>query len=275
MQKNIENYFTTGELSQLCKIPRKTLLYYDKLGLITPEVIDENDYRYYTRSQLFLLQLILTLRQLDIPIVQIKEYLANRSLNNYDTLFNERISHFKHEVNRLQQLITQLEYAVDSLNEVRSLELDKITLKTCREEYLFISDKAVPNKNFKNRSTYIANMFAELEKTVPLTSNSFGYIYNTEVLKNFSTKHLCHYFYTLNQPLNSPHCYKKAAGIYLTLYFQGVYMFNNKKYLQLLSDYLAKNSFAPMSPIYITSLSDYWTTNDMSKYIYKMEVRVK
>ena len=41
MSKNIQNYFTTGELSQLCKIPRKTLLYYDKLGLITPELVDE------------------------------------------------------------------------------------------------------------------------------------------------------------------------------------------------------------------------------------------
>lgn len=53
MSKNIQNYFTTGELSQLCKIPRKTLLYYDKLGLITPELVDENGYRYYKRSQLF------------------------------------------------------------------------------------------------------------------------------------------------------------------------------------------------------------------------------
>ena len=76
MSKNIQNYFTTGELSQLCKIPRKTLLYYDKLGLITPELVDENGYRYYKRSQLFLLQLILTLRQLDVPIARIKDYLA-------------------------------------------------------------------------------------------------------------------------------------------------------------------------------------------------------
>ena len=45
MSKNLQNYFTTGELSQLCKIPRKTLLYYDKLGLITPELVDENGYR--------------------------------------------------------------------------------------------------------------------------------------------------------------------------------------------------------------------------------------
>lgn len=39
MKEPIDNYFTTGELAKLCKIPRKTLLYYDSLGLITPEVI--------------------------------------------------------------------------------------------------------------------------------------------------------------------------------------------------------------------------------------------
>lgn len=91
MSKNIQNYFTTGELSQLCKIPRKTLLYYDKLGLITPELVDENGYRYYKRSQLFLLQLILTLRRLDVPIARIKDYLANRSLQNYRKLFNSKL----------------------------------------------------------------------------------------------------------------------------------------------------------------------------------------
>ena len=47
MKEPIDNYFTTGELAKLCKIPRKTLLYYDSLGLITPEVIEENGYRYY------------------------------------------------------------------------------------------------------------------------------------------------------------------------------------------------------------------------------------
>lgn len=53
MNRSIKNYFTTGELSALCQIPRKTLLYYDKLGLISPEVVDDNGYRYYKRSQLF------------------------------------------------------------------------------------------------------------------------------------------------------------------------------------------------------------------------------
>ena len=129
MQRNIHNYFTTGELSQLCKIPRKTLLYYDKLGLIVPEVIDGNGYRYYKRSQLFSLQLILTLRQLEVPLAQIKAYLANRSLAAYSDLFQERINFFTKQISHLQAMKAELEKETASLNEIKNIVVDKISIK--------------------------------------------------------------------------------------------------------------------------------------------------
>ena len=88
MKEPIDNYFTTGELAKLCKIPRKTLLYYDSLGLITPEVIEENGYRYYKRTQLFALELILTMRKLiyltnPILITEILCLIVKYFLKNY------------------------------------------------------------------------------------------------------------------------------------------------------------------------------------------------
>lgn len=275
MQKGIQNYFTTGELSQLCKIPRKTLLYYDKLGLITPEVVDENGYRYYKRSQLFLLQLILTLRQLDVPIARIKEYLATRSPAAYSDMFHERIDFFTQEIARLQAMKDELQKEVAKLNRIANITLDKLTLVHAPESYLYISKEAEENECFKKRSTHIANMFASLQKDVAVTTNSFGYIYDAQILQDFSTKHIKHYFYKLNEPLPTPQCYKKEAGDYLTLYFQGVYMFNNKDNLQLLADYCREHGFTPLSPLYVTSLCDYWMTDDINKYVYKLEIRVK
>ena len=146
MQKGIQNYFTTGELSQLCKIPRKTLLYYDKLGLITPEVVDENGYHYYKRSQLFLLQLILTLRQLDVPIARIKEYLATRSLAAYSDMFHERIDFFTQEIARLQAMRDELQKEVDKLSRIANITLDKLTLVHAPESYLYISKEAEENE---------------------------------------------------------------------------------------------------------------------------------
>lgn len=252
MVKNIQNYFTTGELSQLCQIPRKTLLYYDKLGLITPELVDENGYRYYKRSQLFLLQLILTLRRLDVPIARIKDYLANRSPQNYRELFNERIDFFTQEIAHLQAMKTELQNELGKLDHIDNITLDNITLVHEQAQYLYLSNATEENECFKKRSSHIARMFTHLQKDTALTTNSFGYIYDTEILQDFSTKHLKHYFYTLNDKLPTPHCHQKPAGDYLTLYFQGVYMFNNKKYLQMLAEYCKEHQLTPISPLYVT-----------------------
>lgn len=275
MSKNLQNYFTTGELSQLCKIPRKTLLYYDKLGLITPELVDENGYRYYKRSQLFLLQLILTLRQLEVPIARIKDYLANRSPQNYRDLFNERIDFFTLEISRLQAMKTELQRELSKLDYMADITLDKITLVHKKAHYLYLSNPTEEDECFKKRSSHIARMFTHLQKDTALTTNSFGYIYDAAILQDFATKHLKHYFYTLHDKLDTPHCLQKPDGDYLTLYFQGVYMFNNKKYLQMLADYCQEHQLTPISPLYVTSLCDYWLTGDMNKYIYKLELQIK
>ena len=275
MVKNIQNYFTTGELSQLCKIPRKTLLYYDKLELITPELVDENGYRYYKRSQLFLLQLILTLRQLDVPIARINDYLANRSPKNYRELFNERIDFFTHEIARLQAMQTELQRELSKLDCMDDITLDKITHVHEKAHYLYLSNPTEEKEGFKKRSSHIARMFTNLQKDTALTTNSFGYIYDAAILQDFATKHLKHYFYTLHDKLDTPHCFQKPEGDYLTLYFHGVYMFNNKKYLQMLADYCQEHQLTPISPLYVTSLCDYWLTGDMDKYIYKLELQVK
>lgn len=275
MQKGIQNYFTTGELSQLCKIPRKTLLYYDKLGLITPEVVDENGYRYYKRSQLFLLQLIITLRQLDVPIARIKDYLATRSPAAYGELFHERIDFFTKEIAHLEAMKAELQKEVAKLDRIANIKLDEITLIHTPAKYLYVSNATEENECFKKRSTHIANMFAKLQKDVAVTTNRFGYIYDAQILQDFNPQHIQHYFYTLNEKLDTPHCYEQQAGDYLTLYFQGVYMFNNKKNLQLLADYCKEHNLKAKSPLYVTSLRDYWTTGDMSKYVYKLEVLVK
>ena len=245
MSKNIQNYFTTGELSQLCKIPRKTLLYYDKLGLITPELVDENGYRYYKRSQLFLLQLILTLRQLDVPIARIKDYLANRSPQHYRDLFCERIDFCTQEIARLQTMKKKLQSELGKLDHIADITLDKIMLVHEQAHYLYLSNATKENECFKKRSTHIAQMFSNLQNDITLTTNGFGYIYDTEILQDFSTKH------------------------------QGVYMFNNKKYLQMLAEYCKEHQLTPISPLYVTSLCDYWLTGDTDKYIYKLELQIK
>lgn len=44
MFKTTQDFFTAGELATLFNIPKQTLLYYDRIGLLVPEFIAENGY---------------------------------------------------------------------------------------------------------------------------------------------------------------------------------------------------------------------------------------
>lgn len=63
-----KEYYTAGELAKLFGIPKQTMFYYDKMGLLTPEFVAENGYRYYAMPQYLTLEIILFLRKLDISV---------------------------------------------------------------------------------------------------------------------------------------------------------------------------------------------------------------
>ena len=58
-----------GEFSKMAKTTISTLRYYDKIGLLKPEYIDESTgYRYYNESQLSDIVKILELKDLGVSL---------------------------------------------------------------------------------------------------------------------------------------------------------------------------------------------------------------
>lgn len=61
-------YLSTGELAKMLGVTKQTVIYYDKVGLISPAKRGEKHYRYYTLEQADELDSILTFRNLGVPI---------------------------------------------------------------------------------------------------------------------------------------------------------------------------------------------------------------
>jgi DNA-binding transcriptional MerR regulator len=62
-----------GEFAKRSQLSPKALRLYDELALLTPARVDDGSgYRYYTASQLDRARLIAALRQLQIPLAEIK-----------------------------------------------------------------------------------------------------------------------------------------------------------------------------------------------------------
>ncbi len=71
--------FRIGEFSKMSKTTIKALRYYDEVGLLKPEHIDEfTGYRFYSTRQLFALHRIQSLRQVGLTIDEIRLVLSGK-----------------------------------------------------------------------------------------------------------------------------------------------------------------------------------------------------
>ena len=66
-------YFTAGQFARLHQLNKRTLHYYDDIGLFSPAYKGENGYRYYTYQQSAQLENILAMRQLNMSIQAIDQ----------------------------------------------------------------------------------------------------------------------------------------------------------------------------------------------------------
>ena len=82
---------TIGQFAALHGINKKTLMWYDEIGLFHPSFIHpENGYRYYSYYQSAILETILLLRELDLPIDEIQAFMKNRSAPSMERLLREK-----------------------------------------------------------------------------------------------------------------------------------------------------------------------------------------
>ena len=69
-----------SEAARLAGVSVRTLRYYDKIGLLSPQEVTSAGYRLYGRAELERLQEILFLRELDLPLEEIKDILSDPGL---------------------------------------------------------------------------------------------------------------------------------------------------------------------------------------------------
>ncbi len=100
--------FTIKQFSQLAHVTPRTLRYYDQIGLLKPDEIGNNGYRYYSDASLLKLQQILFYRELEIPLEQIKEIMGRQNFNLQAALEDHKHQLGK-KIDRLNKLINTVD----------------------------------------------------------------------------------------------------------------------------------------------------------------------
>ena len=66
-------------------------MWHDEIGLLKPACIKENGYRYYSYQQSAALETILMLREMNVSLDEIKQFMENRTIDNFGSLLQEKI----------------------------------------------------------------------------------------------------------------------------------------------------------------------------------------
>ena len=105
---------TVKQLAAIAGVTPRTLHHYDSIGLLKPALIGENNYRYYGKESLILLQQIMFYRELDLPLEDIKKIMESRDFDVLSALEGHKAALGKKMV-RLESLLGTIETTIDHL----------------------------------------------------------------------------------------------------------------------------------------------------------------
>ncbi len=137
--KNNKFYFSTGEFAKLNRINKRTLHYYDEIGLFSPKYKTENGYRYYTVFQAVQLELITTLRKMGLSIEEIIRYQESPSDASFGEMIAEKIDLIDKSILELQGTKRFLRQKADKLALSLTAKHGKIDLVTLPQQPVFLS----------------------------------------------------------------------------------------------------------------------------------------
>ena len=183
-----KEYYTIGELSKLYHLPISTLRYYHRCGLFEPEYCDPaNGYRYYSRDQLYRLDVLGLLRVLEIPVADISE------LSTQPDFDNAILGYLDGHKSALQAQMDALQAKIDIVNSIltetdRKInfreEDEEITLRHLPARTLLLSEVNRQISDERAFRTYMQEMFGTplTEPNLPLLIRGNGMTSSLEYL---------------------------------------------------------------------------------------------
>ena len=112
-------HLTIGQVAELTGVPRKTIRYYEEVGILPAPERTESRYRSYSETDVRRLELVRRAKLLDMPLSELRklvEWASNDSCDDFQEKFRETVRRKMEDVDqrvkdlqRLKEDLTHLE----------------------------------------------------------------------------------------------------------------------------------------------------------------------
>lgn len=270
-------YFTPAELAKLLGISKQLLLYYDKNDIFSPAFVDENGYRFYVLSQYFTLQIIISLRKLDVSLKEIKAYLKSKDINLLKDIYRNKQQEYKKQIEELLYLEKTMQQKIAFLNDIQNLPLNQILLELQEEEHLYFSEDISFQTPIKHRMNILAKHMLPVFSHPSFQEYLMGFHYDSNEFfyKDLITQY--NVFISANSKLhyNNPIKKTKEKGLYLCVYCNAHYGVIDSKIKERILKFVEQNKLHMHGGIYLFPLRNFWSTSKPEEELVKLCLRVE
>ncbi|WP_446897950.1 MerR family transcriptional regulator [Clostridium sp. LBM24168] len=265
------------DLAKLRKVTTETLRYYDRIGLFKPTYVDpKTNYRYYSILQYEKLGTIKELRQLGMPLREIKEYFDNRSANKSLSILKKKYIELKNKIESLSVLEKNISEKIEFLESViEEANTKQIVLKNFPDREIITFGRVVKNK------IDLSYGFVELENSLEeispiLASNRLGFIIPRENIKSLSDIDTNRIFvFSKGKSKVDESCIKVIErGTYACIYNNGK-PWNREKSIKKLIKYINDEGFIIIGDALQVAQIDITVTDILEEECFEIQIPVK
>lgn len=221
---------TISEFAKLHNINKRTLHYYDSIGLFSPNIKGENGYRYYNLSQSVEFEYILTLKNSGLNINEIQDFIKNPTPEKFILLSTEKEMQIDMQIKKLKALKKALKVKRQQLEICNTFETSKIEIIECQEENLFVLPWDFLNGSLEEIFSYMRDSW-----NIHQIRTGIGrYISNDKILKNDFDNYDGIYTHAIKSN-SKKNIILKPAGKYICCYHKGSSEYSSQIYKKLIS----------------------------------------
>lgn len=300
MQKYNEPFIKTSEFAKLCKTNKRTLIHYDEIGLFKPTFTDEKGYRYYSETQCDVFFTITCLKDLGMPLKEIKLYIDHKNPEDLTELLLEQEKKVQEKLQHLKRIEQVIQNKLELVSEGRATRFDERLSLPYIEKYpaepMLTSPYLDTNEHeelfsaicehigdVNHRELNIGHPYGAMMKVKDLLVGKYDqYAYfmtkigrdaivravdeNAESRKTTGKN--------VDASPKTASIHQKPGGLYAVIYLQGDYYEADEAFEKLLA-FIKKNELTPGEFCYKEAVWDELTVEDKEDYITRISIPVK
>lgn len=267
----MKDYYKINEISKLYGIGIDSLRYYEKLGILNPRR-DANGYRLYDLKELYKLNMLRDLRNLNFSMKQIKDYLDHQSIQNTlnllkdeQKIIEENLKTLKKRKEILKERIQEIE--VSSLIPSGLFEIRHFPRRDCVRFNQYITRDEEMDYIIKKIHTQHENALFDLgNQTIG------AFIAMSDIENNLRNVYYS-VFFILKNTFKEPD-FSLSEGEYLTCHYRGEYEQNLDRIKEAL-DFIDESGYKPVSDPFEIYEIDNRTTIKPEEFLTRIQVQVE